>query len=210
MTRQIRLSLRRQRTITRRFWIAITFLLLLALPITGRAQQDVGTIGGTVVDPTGSVVPNAKVTITNDATGLKYEATTNVDGFYQSQPLPPGTYNVTIGLAGFSTTTTRNVVVDAAAHVTTNAQLQVGTVDSSIVVESTPPALNIVDAQISNTIDTRAVQELPVNGRSVLALATLSPGVVSAAGATNQGFTNRGTQASAIRISGGVPGGNNN
>ncbi|QEE30290.1 TonB-dependent receptor [Terriglobus albidus] len=210
MTRQIRLSLRRQRTITRRFWIAITFLLLLALPMTGRAQQDVGTIGGTVVDPTGSVVPNAKITVTNDATGLKYEATTNENGFYQSQPLPPGTYSVTIGLAGFSTMTTRNVVVDAAAHVTTNAQLQVGTVDSSIVVESTPPALNIVDAQISNTIDTRAVQELPVNGRSVLALATLSPGVVSAAGATNQGFTNRGTQASAIRISGGVPGGNNN
>ncbi|MGO4212766.1 carboxypeptidase regulatory-like domain-containing protein [Terriglobus sp. YAF25] len=189
MTRQIRLSLRRQRTITRRFWIAITFLLLLALPMTGRAQQDVGTIGGTVVDPTGSVVPNAKVTVTNDATGLKYEATTNENGFYQSQPLPPGTYSVTIVVAGFSTTTARNVVVDAAAHVTTNAQLRVGTVDSSIVVESTPPALNVVDAQISNTIDTRAVQELPVNGRSVLALATLSPGVVSAAGATNQGFT---------------------
>ena len=104
MTRQIRLSLRRQRTITRRFWIAITFLLLMALPMTGRAQQDVGTIGGTVVDPTGSVVPNAKITITNGATGLKYEAATNESGFYQSQPLPPGTYSVTIGLAGFSTT----------------------------------------------------------------------------------------------------------
>jgi hypothetical protein len=102
------------------------------------------------------------------------------------------------------------VVVDAAVHVTTNAQLQIGAVESSIVVESTPPALDMADAQIGNTIDMRAVQELPVNGRSVLALATLSPGVVSAAGATNQGFANRGNQASAIRISGGVPGGNNN
>ncbi len=190
--------------------IAILLMALLALAPFSRAQQDVGTIGGTVTDPTGSVLPNAAVAISNDATGLKYDTKSNDSGFYQSQPLPPGKYTVTVTFEGFSSYSTRNVVVDAAAHVTANAQLQVGTVDSNIVVEATPPALNIVDAQISNTIDTRAVQELPVNGRSVLALATLSPGVVSAAGATNQGFTNRGTQASAIRISGGVPGGNNN
>ncbi len=83
-------------------------------------------------------------------------------------------------------------------------------VATSVTVDATPPSLNVVDAQIGNTVDTRAAQQLPVNGRSVLALATLSPGVESAVGATSEGFTNRGTQASAIRISGGVPGGNNN
>jgi hypothetical protein len=189
-------------------------LLLLVTLLLGHqviwAQQDAGYIGGTVTDPTGGVISGALVHITNDVTGISQELKSNDGGFYQSRPLPPGRYTVTVVSEGFKSFAIHNVIVDAAAHVTSNAQLQVGSAETSVVVESTPPALDAVDAQIGNTVDLRAVQELPVNGRSVLALATLSPGVVSAAGATNQGFVNRGAQASAIRISGGVPGGNNN
>jgi len=177
---------------------------------TASAQQDVGRISGTVTDPAGNLVSAAKVHVTNTATGITQDLTTDDSGHYQTQPLAPGSYTVSITAEGFKAFNIQNVIVDAAAHVTSNAQLAVGSTTTSIEVESTPPALDTVDAQIGNTVDQRAVQELPVNGGSVLALATLSPGVVSAAGATNQGFTNRGTQASAIRISGGVPGGNNN
>ena len=136
---------------------------VLAVPTMLHSQQDVGTIGGTVADPVGNLVSKAKVTISNDATGLKYEAVTNDSGFYQSQALPPGRYTVTISASGFSIFATRNVVVDAAAHVTTNAQLQVGTVESSIVVESTPPALNMVDAQIESKL--RPKDRPPWRGR---------------------------------------------
>ncbi len=174
------------------------------------AQQDVGYVGGTLTDSSGSVVVGAKVHLSNNNTGIAWDLVSDSNGYYQSQPLPPGRYTLTVSTAGFSTASVRNIVVDAAAHVTSNVKLELGSVTTSVNVESTPPALDTVDAQIGNTVDTRAVQELPVNGRSVLALATLSPGVESAAGSTNQGFTNRGTQASAIRISGGVPGGNNN
>jgi len=189
--------------------LSIVFLLVLS-SLPAWAQQDTGHIGGTVTDSAGSVVVGARVHISNIETGISQDVISNDSGYYQSQPLTPGRYTVTISSEGFKTFTIKNAVVDAAAHVTSNAQLEIGSATASVVVESTPPALDSVDAQIGNTVDTRAVQELPVNGRSVLALATLSPGVVSAAGATNQGFVNRGTQGSAIRISGGVPGGNNN
>lgn len=187
------------------------FLLVFTLfAMTAYAQQDVGYIGGTVTDQSGGVVPGAKVIITNAGTGIAQDVLSNSQGFYQSPPLPPGAYTVSVGMQGYKTHTMTNVVVDAAAHVTSNIGLEIGSMETVVNVDSVPPALDVVDAQIGNTVDTRAVQELPVNGRSVLALATLSPGVVSAAGSTNQGFTNRGAQASAIRISGGVPGGNNN
>jgi hypothetical protein len=188
-------------------------LLSVAMLLSGGsawAQQDAGYIGGTVTDSTGGLIAGAEIRIANDITGIALQVKSNDRGFYQSQPLAPGRYTVTVVSPGFKSVGIQNVVVDAAAHVTSNVQLEVGSTETSVVVESTPPALDAVDAQIGNTVDTRAVQELPVNGRSVLALATLSPGVVSAAGATNQGFVNRGAQASAIRISGGVPGGNNN
>ncbi|MDW5266241.1 MULTISPECIES: TonB-dependent receptor [Acidobacteriaceae] len=192
----------------------LTFFFLLPVgwiaSTPAHAQQDVGYVGGTLTDASGDVVAGAKVNLRNDSTGIARDLVSDGNGYYQSQPLPPGRYSLTVSLEGFSTASVRNIVVDAAAHVTSNVKLVLGSVTTRVDVQATPPALDIVDAQIGNTVDTRAVQELPVNGRSVLALATLSPGVESAAGATNQGFTNRGTQASAIRISGGVPGGNNN
>jgi Carboxypeptidase regulatory-like domain len=104
MMKKIGKFLRRGIVSMRSSGVASIFVLatVLAVPTVARSQQDVGTIGGTVADPTGNIVANAKVTIRNDATGLKYEAITNDGGFYQSQPLPPGKYTVIIIAAGFS------------------------------------------------------------------------------------------------------------
>ena len=200
------------RRLSLRLRLTIALLLAAAYFAVGRAdaQQDVGYILGTITDSSSGVVAGAKVHIANDSTGIMQDLVTDGSGFYQSQPLQPGSYTVTVGMPGFASAAARGLVVDAASHVTASVKLMVGDVATTVTVESTPPSLDTADAQIGNTVDTRAVQDLPVNGRSVLALATLSPGVESAVGATSQGFTNRGTQASAIRISGGVPGGNNN
>jgi Carboxypeptidase regulatory-like domain len=192
-------------------WTRLLMIILLCGFIgVANAQQDVGFIVGTVTDSSGGVVPSAKVHIINDSTGITQDLTTNESGYYRSQPLLPGTYSTVVSIGGFSTASTKGLIVDAAANVTANVRLEVGSLTTSVTVDATPPSLDVVDAEIGNTVDTRAAQQLPVNGRSVLALATLSPGVESAVGATSEGFTNRGTQASAIRISGGVPGGNNN
>ena len=203
-------SMNRKRLNLRIHFSILVLLSICVGPRFARAQQDVGFIIGTVTDPTGGAVPSAKVHIVNTSTGIAQDLVTNESGYYRSEPLTPGTYSTVVEMKGFSTATTKGLIVDAAANMTANVKLELGSVSSSVTVDATPPSLDTVDAQIGNTVDTRAAEQLPVNGRSVLALATLSPGVESAVGATSEGFTNRGTQTSAIRISGGVPGGNNN
>jgi len=188
----------------------LLLVVLLAVPFHALAQQDVGYISGIVTDTTGSLVPAARVHIQNDQTGVAIDVVTNESGYYTSQPLHPSRYTITVTAPGFTTTTLSNLALDAAARVTANASLKVGASTEYVEIQAQAPTLNTTDAQIANTVDQRATQDLPVNGRSVLALATLSAGVTSAVGATSQGFTNRGTQPSAIRISGGVPGLNNN
>lgn len=172
------------------------------------AQQDVGYILGSVTDQTGAAVAGAKVTITWQSTGLSHVLTTNDTGYYTSQPLQVGQYTVTAEKQGFSSASIRNLVVDAAAHVQANLKLNVGAATTNVTVQATPPVMDTTDAELGSTIDPRAVQQLPVNGRSVLALATLSPGVESAVGAVSEGFQNRGTAVSAIRINGGPNGEN--
>ncbi|CAN5625361.1 TonB-dependent receptor [soil metagenome] len=188
--------------------LVASIMFCVASPLLG--QQDVGSISGVVTDASGQLVPGANVSVESASTGIVQTVVSDGKGFYQSQAVKPGNYNVRIEKQGFATSVASGVKVDAAAHVAVNARLEVGSVSASVQVESIPPSLNTTDAQLGNTIDTRQVEQLPVNGRSVLALATLSPGVESAVGATSEGFANRGTQASSIRISGGVVGGNNN
>lgn len=188
------------------FFVAMCFL-------SGRsagAQQDVGYVFGTVTDPTGAAVPNAKVTVTWQATGIQQSLVTNDTGYFISQPVQVGQYSVSAEANGFAPAVIRNLIVDAAARVQANLVLKVGAISATVTVQSTPPVIDTTDAVIGNTIDSRAAQQLPVNGRSVLALATLSPGVESAVGAVSEGFQNRGTAVSEIKIGGGVNGINSN
>lgn len=152
------------------------------------AQQDVGYIVGNVTDQTGAVVSGAKVTLTWQSTGLSQSVVSDSSGYYASQPLQVGQYTVSVSMAGFTSALIRNVTVDAAAHVQANLILHVGSTSANVTVEATPPVMDAADGQVSTTIDYRAAQQLPVNGRSVLALATLSPGVESAVGAVSEGF----------------------
>jgi hypothetical protein len=192
----------------------VSLLLLLAAALgagpAAQSQQDVGNILGTVTDQTGAAVPGAKITITWQSTGLSRTLVSDTTGYYTSEPLQVGQYTVTAEKSGFSTVTVHNLIVDAAAHVQANLILHVGETSANVTVQATPPVMDTTDAMVGNTIDTRDAQQLPVNGRSVLALATLSPGVESAVGAVSEGFQNRGTQVSAISIDGGPAGINEN
>lgn len=173
------------------------------------AQTDVGYILGNVNDQTGAAVAGATVTITWQSTGLSQNVVTNETGFYTSQPLHVGEYSVSVTMNGFNPTAIHNLVVDAAAHVQANLTLHVGGSSANITVQGTPPVMDTTDGQIANTIDFRSAQQLPVNGRSVLALAIFTPGVVSAIGPANEGFAERGRNVSSIRIAGGASGFNN-
>ncbi|HZY62077.1 MAG TPA: carboxypeptidase-like regulatory domain-containing protein, partial [Edaphobacter sp.] len=82
-----------------------TLALLAVCCVVGRAQTITGSVNGTVTDPSGAVIPNAKVTATNVATGVTTPTTTNNDGIYNIRFLQIGTYKVTIDAPGFATAT---------------------------------------------------------------------------------------------------------
>src|SRR5271157_164327 len=114
-------------------------LLVLLFASLALAQRDLGTITGTVTDPQGATVPNVKITITEDATGLKYEATTSSSGEYARPALKPGTYTVNAEAQGFRRAAQQNVVVVGGDRVGVNFTLALGDITQSIEVSAEAP-----------------------------------------------------------------------
>src|SRR5687768_13113578 len=133
---------------------------------------------GTVTDSAGGVVPGAQVVAVNAGTRDTYETTTNTDGYYSIQFGRPGTYQMSVTIAGFQTFKATGVDVAGNQVVRTNAVMRVGAVTESVSVEATAVVLDTDSARISETIGERAISELPLNGRNVWSLASTTPGVL--------------------------------
>ena len=158
---------------------AATLLLLLCASVF--AQRDLGTIVGTVTDPQGGAIANAKVSISEDATGLKYEVTTSATGEYIRPALKPGTYTVTVEATGFRRVAQQNVVLVGGDRVGVPITLPVGSVSESIEVSETLPILQTESTTLGADLNTKTVSSLPLGGQRVFTfLARLSPGVLTA------------------------------
>ena len=164
-----------------RFWrsvatwsLAIGAAFACLLPLS--AQQTLGSINGTVLDPTGAAIPGATVTATSSAIGVTRTTTTQGSGFYQFFNLPVGTYKVKVGHEGFDTTTIDGVQVLEAQAKTVNAKLQVGRASESVEVTANP-LLNASDATNGYTMDSAQIDMTPLATGSFTQAAVLSPGV---------------------------------
>ena len=146
------------------------------------AQVQNGQFAGTVSDPSGAVVSNAKVTITNQATNLAVNVATNQNGSYIARELPVGTYNITVEAPGFKTFVDVGVVLNAGSIAQVNAKLELG--ESRQIVEVTGAEVTVQtdDAKLSSTITSSQIQNLPLNGRNVFDLMQLSAGAVNVSG----------------------------
>ncbi|MCU1260272.1 MAG: TonB-dependent receptor, partial [Bryobacterales bacterium] len=145
------------------------------------AQRDLGTITGTVTDPQGGGVPNAKVTITEDATGLQYTVQTTSAGDYIRPALKPGTYTVAAEAPGFRRVAQQNVIVTGGDRVGVPLVLTVGDISQTVEISAQAPPLQTESAVLGATVNSRQVSELPLGGqRTFTFLARLSPGVVPA------------------------------
>ena len=163
----------------RRIAMALSFVLLF----TGSAWAQLSSqtaLVGTVTDSGGLVVPGAQVVAINTGTKDTYEATTNNEGYYDIPFARPGRYEITVSMAGFQTFKTTGVELNTNQVVRTNATLQVGAITESVTVESAAQVLNTDRATVSETINERAIVELPLQGRNVWSLAQTTPGVLSA------------------------------
>src|SRR5215472_11327243 len=143
------------------------------------AQVSTSSITGVVTDSTGAVVANAKVEAKNDDTGVVFTQNTTNAGTYAFPSLTPGSYSITVTMSGFQTFTSAHNVLTVGTPLVVDVALKVGTVGQTVeVVESNYQRLETSNATVSDIMDTKQVENLPLNGRNPLSLLTLEPGVV--------------------------------
>ncbi|MEP6788588.1 MAG: carboxypeptidase-like regulatory domain-containing protein, partial [Acidobacteriota bacterium] len=176
--------------------ILIAFLLLLSIQAATFAQSTTGRLVGVISSPDG-VLPNATVKAKDNKTGKELTVTTGGDGSFTIPQLEFGTYTVTISNAGFKTLVANEVKIDVGREYTLTRTLEIGDVSENVTVTAGAELLNSANAELSNTVSTRQIQDLPLNGRNPLALITLQPGT-AANGA--QGTSINGQRPSAPNI----------
>lgn len=152
--------------------------------VAGASAQIAGTanIAGTVSDSTGAVIPNASVTLTSQATQVKRTTTSNGAGSYLFPGIPIGRYNIEVAAPGFKTYVQTGIVLEVGSNISINPSLSIGAADVKVEVQAEGLALQTEDPTFKQTIDQNAVTEMPLNGRQMTALITLSGGSSKAPG----------------------------
>src|ERR1700723_3103322 len=142
------------------------------------SQNSAGSIVGTVTDNSGAAVWGATVTLTNDATGEHRTGSTDASGDYQFVSLTPANYKIDIEGTGFKHYTRDPITVQVDQTFRANAAMEVGTVTQQVVVTAQAPIMQTETASLGQVVSGKAVTNIPLNGRNVLALVALVPGVV--------------------------------
>jgi hypothetical protein len=158
------------------FCFVAVSLPVLTAPMFGQAFY--GTVVGTVTDPSSAALKGATVTLTNTATQERRQTPTGDAGDYTFLNLVPSTYRIDIEMSGFKRATQNEVEVTVSGTVRADITMQLGDVTQTVEVRATAQLLQTESANLSQVVESRAVQELPVNGRNLLSLVGLVPGVV--------------------------------
>lgn len=177
---------------TRRFsfgWQCIAVLLAVVGLFSMRigAQNAMGRIVGVITDQTGSVIPGARVTVANVDTGISGETISTEDGSYQFLLLPIGNYRITAELPGFRTATTTAQKLEINQSLKIDLRLEVGATSETVEVAAQAGGVETVNATIGAAVTANQIRSLPLNGRNVMDLATLQPGVIPAPTGTTRG-----------------------
>jgi hypothetical protein len=170
-----------------RFPFALVFLLCLCLAamLTGSpalAQSTFGSITGTVVDASSSAVPDAQVTLTSVATSATRTFTTTGDGSYSFVNLSPGEYQIDVEKTGFKHVKRPSVIVEVNQSSRIDVTLEVGAQTQTVEVTAETPLLQPTQSSLGQVIDQRQANEIPLNGRNVFNLITLSPAAIAQGG----------------------------
>ena len=182
--------------------VASLFLLISVLVLaafTAAAQETTGTLRGTVTDTNGAIVSGATVTVANEATGAQQTKQTTGDGIFEFSKLAPGSYTVTIEATGFKRSLNKEVSVKLGIVNSLDTKLAPGAVSETVTVTAgTEEIVQRDQSQISSTVETRKIEDLPSNaaGSGLDTLALLAPGVIP----NNSGGVN--TNGSGLSVNG--------
>lgn len=166
------------------------------------AQTATGTIEGRVIDPTGSIIPDAKVIILNQATNIRQELPTGSAGNFVQPFLQPGEYTVSVEKTGFRKYAQTGVRVNVQQTVSLEITLQIGDAATTVEVTSGTAQLAVASSTVSTVIGNKAIMELPLNDRNPFNLATLSPGVVPGGGGSTPWISGGRNASSEVTIDG--------
>jgi hypothetical protein len=180
--------------------LSVLFILLaMATASYGQAiSQTGGSIQGSITDASGAVVPGASVVITDSATGYTHSLTTDKAGFYSLGPLNPGTYTVTVTAANFETSKV-DTVIRVGTVTSGNVKLVIGKQSETIEVTAGEVQVNTDQVGVAGVITREQIDTLPINGRNILDVAQVQPGVILQSG---QGFDPTKTGYSALAVNG--------
>ena len=157
------------------FFTSVFAFLFSALSLLG--QDASGRVIGTVTDPTGAAIAGAKVTVTNVATQVSRETTSDNQGNYQILEVPIGSYRVNVEHPGFSKVVTDPQVLNIGASLRMDVKLTVGATTETVQVQGQAAGVETVNATLGSSVTSRPIVNMPLNGRNVLDLALLQPGV---------------------------------
>ena len=157
--------------------LVVAFVLGFALTQPAYADNLYASIRGTVVDPTGAVVPDAKLTATNVATGLSYSATSSSDGLFAFLQLSIGVYAVKVEKSGFKTYTEGHIHLDLDQVFNLRVAMELGVTSETVTVEANAAQVETTNMQLGTTVTGNQIVELPLNGRNWTQLMQLQPGV---------------------------------
>ena len=184
--------------------LLIFCVAIFSFATRGNAQSaGTGSIQGSIVDATGAIIQNATVTATNVETQVKQVAITQGTGNYSFPNLAVGTYNLDVVAPGFEHYTQSKIVLEVGSSISVNVGMTVGRTDQKVEVQATGLALQTEDATFKQTIDSQTMSEMPLNGRQMTGLITLSGGSTTAPGGDFTG-SKYSYQTISISIAGGM------
>jgi hypothetical protein len=157
--------------------IAIQLSLFSAFLASAAWGSVAGSISGTVKDPSGSVVPEAQVTVREMNTGISRRSHTNKKGYFTIPVLPVGSYELDVLASGFRNYQRKNIVLDTGAALTLDASLEIGGDTQTVSVTDNSLHVETVSTQLGEVIGGRQMAAVPLNGRSFTDLLSLQPGV---------------------------------
>ena len=157
--------------------VLLSLLTALTCASVVFGQGASGTITGTVSDETGAVMPGANVVIRNEETGVARELVTGEGGRFRAPDLAPGPYSVTAAMTGFTTVARRGIVLTVGREAVVDIALTVGTLQDVITVVGEAPTVDTRSSSTGGLISQEQIENLPLNGRSFIELANLTPGV---------------------------------
>ncbi len=150
--------------------IKLLLLLVLAAAIAAWGQQDRATVTGVVTDPSGAVIPNAEIVIVNLNTGVQLQTVSNETGAFTLPNVPAGSYDMRVSSSGFKTYSRTGITLNVGTTARLDAKLDTGAVQESVTVSADASMLSTESSQVSTTIQSRTVTDLPLSfagGRAI-------------------------------------------